>query len=159
LRAEVPCPSEKEQRSMSWNPFKRRRSSRSPRQRERKVCRPKLELLEDRCVPSTDVLTFHNDTASTGQNLSETALSPANVKVGFFGKVWSSLLDGQVYAQPLVRNGVNITTGANPGIRDVVFVATEHDSLYAIDTDDPGLAGTVLWRRTFLTTSDPNNNT
>jgi hypothetical protein len=58
-----------------------------------------------------------------------------------------------------VDNGVTITAGPHPGVRDVVFVATENDSLYAIDADDPGLAGSVLWQRSFLDIGNTNNNT
>src|SRR5262249_46387007 len=82
----------------------------------------------------------------------ETALSPSNVAVGSFGKLATTSLDGQVYAQPLVDNGVSIT---GQGTHDVVFVATQHDSLYAIDAH----SGAILWQRSFLPTSNPNNNT
>jgi hypothetical protein len=92
------------------------------------------------------VLTYHNDNASTGQNLSETALTTSNVNPTTFGKMFTASVDGQVYAQPLVRPGVNITIGPNQGVHNVVFVATEHDSLYAIDADN----GQQLWQDSFL---------
>ena len=111
-----------------------------------------VEQLEKRLVLSASVLSFHNDIASTGVNANETQLAPANVKVGSFGKLFTTPLDGQVYAQPLVdpsigiASGVNTTTGA-AGTHDVVFVATEHDTLYAIDSSFGG--GAVLWKRSF----------
>ena len=103
------------------------------------------------CLPAvraTDVLTYHNDAQSTGQNLSETFLSPATVNTTTIRKLYGTAVDGQVYAQPLYKTAVNITTGPLPqqGLHDVVFVATEHDSLYAIDAT----GGNVLWQTSFL---------
>jgi hypothetical protein len=92
------------------------------------------------------VLTYHNDNASAGQNLTETTLTPSNVNSSTFGKLFSTSVDGQVYAQPLYDPGVNITTGTNQGTHNVVFVATEHDSLYAIDSNN----GTILWHDSLL---------
>ncbi len=112
------------------------------------------EQLEHRWLLAVNVLTYHNDIASTGLNNNETVLTPADVNVNSFGKLATVALDGQVYAQPLVdtgitiASGVNTTTGAS-GTHDVVFVATEHDSLYAIDAKQ-GDGGGVLWKRSFL---------
>ena len=111
-----------------------------------------LEPLETRLALSASVLTFHNDITSSGVNPNETQLSPVNVKVGTFGKLYTTPLDGQVYAQPLIDPGVNITTGINTttgaeGTHDVAYVATEHDSIYAIDSTING--GNVLWKRSF----------
>jgi fibronectin type 3 domain-containing protein len=92
------------------------------------------------------MITYHNDNMSSGQNTGETVLTPANVNSANFGKLFSTAVDGQVYAQPLYVPAVNITTGTNQGVHNVAFVATEHDSLYAIDAD----AGTVLWHDTLL---------
>src|ERR1700736_11012 len=100
---------------MGWlkNVFARCSSHRPVRRLETKrrppTFRPALEGLEDRLIPSANVLTFHNDLASTGQNLNETALSPSNVTVGAFGKIGTTQVDGQIYAQPLVYNAINIT--------------------------------------------------
>jgi len=119
----------------------------------------KLEQLEARHLLAVNVSTFHNDLASTGVNAAETILTPANVKVGTFGKQFVTTLDGQVYAQPLVQTGVTIANGVNTtagaaGVHDVVFAATQNDSLYAIDTAD----GDVLWRRSFLGTTNAGGN-
>ena len=88
------------------------------------------EQLESRLLPSVDVLTYHNDNARLGANLAETVLTHANVNVATFGKIGQVAVDGQVYAQPLVKTNVAI---ARVGTRDVVYVATEHDSVYAFD--------------------------
>ena len=104
------------------------------------------ERLESRRLLSGNVLSYHDDLASTGQNLGETVLTPANVNVTDFGKQFSTGLDGQVYAQPLYVSGVNVSGGTHQGTHNVVYVATEHDSLYAIDGD----SGTVLWQDSFL---------
>jgi hypothetical protein len=112
-----------------------------------------LDELEPRFLLATDVLMYHDGPTSTGSNPGETQLTPSNVSSSSFGKLFQVPVDGQVYAQPLVATGVNITTGASPGIHDVVFVATENDSLYAIDADSAG--GQVLWQRSFLTSGLP----
>ena len=90
-------------------------------------------------VAATDVLTWHNDLARTGQNLTETVLTPANVNSTNFGKLFLVSVDGQVYAQPLVVSGLSIP---GPGLRDVLYIATENVSVYACDAND----GTVLWQ-------------
>jgi hypothetical protein len=155
---------------MAWSSLKLFRFARTrlartqPRRRPIRRAQLRVDELESRLAPAV-VLTFHNDIASTGLNNAETQLTPANVKVGSFGKLFVVPLDGQVYAEPLVDTGVTITNGVNTkagaaGVHDVVFVGTEHDSLYAIDSSVTG--GAILWQRTFLDTTNPTgdiNNT
>jgi len=88
--------------------------------------------------------TWHNDVARTGQNVNETVLAPANVNSAQFGKLFSCPVDGFAYAQPLYAPGLTIG-GAT---RNVVFEATENDSVYAFDADGP--ACTQLWIASML---------
>src|SRR5580704_19044372 len=101
----------------------------------------------------TPILTEHYDNARTGQNTSETILTPANVSSGTFGKLFTLKADGYVYAQPLYVP--NLAIPGN-GTHNVIFITTEHDSVYAYDADN----GAQLWFRTFLsagvTTLTPN---
>jgi hypothetical protein len=84
----------------------------------------------------TDVLTWHNDNARTGQALHEEILTPANVRAARFGKLWVLPVDGKVDAQPLYAAGVPIP---GVGVQNVLFVATEHGSVYAFDADSTNL--------------------
>ncbi|MEX3759741.1 pyrrolo-quinoline quinone [Paraburkholderia phenoliruptrix] len=103
-------------------------------------------------APSTvgDVLTYHNDPARTGQYLAETTLTPANVNPTEFGKVAFLAADGKVDAQPLYAGNVPVSGAAH----NVVYVVTEHASVYAFDAD----THVQLWHRSLLgsgeTTSD-----
>lgn len=90
------------------------------------------------------VLTYHSDNARTGQNLQETVLTPTNVNTVQFGKLFSLPVDGYIYAQPLYIANLNI----GGQLHNVVFVATEHDSVYAFDADNPGAA--PLWHTSFI---------
>jgi len=90
------------------------------------------------------VLTHHNDTARTGQNLREYALSPTTVSASTFGLLFSCPVDGFVYAEPLYV--ANLTVSGMT--RNVVYIATEHDSVYAFDADSPSC--TQLWKVSFL---------
>ncbi|MFL9928169.1 PQQ-binding-like beta-propeller repeat protein [Paraburkholderia sp. RL18-103-BIB-C] len=85
-----------------------------------------------------DVLTYHNDIGRTGQNLNETILTPANVNATTFGKVGFFAADGKVDAQPLFVESLAIAGGTH----NVLYVVTEHDSVYALDAD----SGTQLWQ-------------
>ena len=78
------------------NPFQLLRARRPQRPAVTRA-RLALEALEDRLAPSVNVLTFHNDLASTGLNANEVQLTPANVTVGSFGKLFTTSVDGQVY--------------------------------------------------------------
>jgi hypothetical protein len=89
--------------------------------------------------------TYHNDNARTGQNLGETVLSPANVNSSIFGKLFTYSVDGFVYAQPLYVENLNMGAA---GTHNVVFVATEHDSVYAFDADNSAVG--QLWQVSFL---------
>src|SRR5271166_1127075 len=101
----------------------------------------------------TPVLTQHYDNARTGQNTNETILTPANVKPGQFGKLYSQTLDGMEAAQPLYVPRVFIP--ALNATHNVVYVATQHDSVYAFDADDnQGSNASPLWQVNFL---DPAN--
>jgi len=96
---------------------------------------------------ATDVLSYHNDSQSTGQNLTETILNPSNVAASNFGQRFITSVDGQVYAQPLYKANVNVVSGPAAGVHNLVFVATQHDSVYAIDAQ----SGNVIWQTSFLT--------
>ena len=97
------------------------------------------------CQSFPGVLTWHNDNARTGQNQQESILTPANVNSKHFGKLFSYPIQGQTYAQPLYVPGVNI---AGKGTHNVVYVATEHDQVYAFDAD--GLVSQPLWQDSFI---------
>ncbi len=84
------------------------------------------------------VETYHNDNARTGQNLNETRLTPITVSASTFGKIGFFPADGKVDAQPLYAPGVVIP---GQGAHNVLYVVTEHDSVYAFDAD----TGAVLW--------------
>ena len=89
--------------------------------------------------------TYHNDNLRTGQNLSETVLALSNVNQNQFGKLFSYPIDGMAFASPLYVANVSIP---GQGYHNVVYVATENDSVYAFDAD--GLSTTPLWHVSFL---------
>ena len=89
--------------------------------------------------------TFHNDNLRTGVNGNETVLTPTNVNQSQFGKLFSYPIDGWAFASPLYVANVNIP---NQGFHNVVYLATEHDSVYAFDAD--GLSPNPLWQVSFL---------
>jgi hypothetical protein len=91
------------------------------------------------------VTTYHYDNNRTGWNSQETVLQPTNVNKTLFGQLYSVPLDEQVDSQPLFMPNVNITAGSFQGLHDVLFVVTENNSVYAIDSH----VGTVLLRVNF----------
>jgi hypothetical protein len=95
-----------------------------------------------------DVVTYHYDNFRTGQNVNELKLTPANVNQTTFGKLGEFAVDGLVDAQPLLLNNLVI-----PGVgkKNVLYVATEHASVFAFDADSISVTGgTVLWQSTAL---------
>src|SRR6202521_4593807 len=90
----------------------------------------------------TDVVSYRNDAARTGQNLTESILTLANVNPARFGLQRFLATDGKVDAEPLYLSGLTVQ-GA---MHDVVFVATENDSVYAFDAE----SGAVLWHVSVL---------
>ena len=104
----------------------------------------------------TNVVTQHYDIARTGANTNETILTPANVNTNSFGKLFSYSVDGYVYAQPLYMAGVTMGVGTPQAgtNHDVIFIATEHDSVYALDADNnSGANANPLWHITLLDTA------
>jgi hypothetical protein len=102
---------------------------------------------------ATDVLTQHNDIARTGQNLTETILTPANVNMAQFGKLGIYPVDGLIDAQPLYASNVAIP---NDGPHNLLIAATEHDSVYAFDAD----SGKIIWQVSVLPIGEtPSNDT
>jgi PQQ-like domain len=99
-----------------------------------------------------DVTTYHYDNARDGLNASETTLTPANVNATSFGKIASYTTDGKVDAAPLYLSAMSV----GGQMHNVLYVVTEHDSVYALDAD----SGSQLWTISVLganeTTSDPH---
>jgi hypothetical protein len=93
------------------------------------------------------MFTYHGDKFRSGVNLQEFALTAATVKSSTFGKLFSRSVDGQIYAQPLYV--ANLTIGGVK--RNVVYVATQHSSVYAFDAD--GKTSSPLWHRSFINPS------
>src|SRR5215471_3008961 len=96
-------------------------------------------------LSASAVTTSQYDNLRTGATLTERILTPANVRGAQFGKIGSFHVDGAVYAQPLFVPALEIP---GKGRHDVIFVATEHDSVYAFDAAQP--AAPPLWRVSFL---------
>ncbi|HEV2394395.1 MAG TPA: chitobiase/beta-hexosaminidase C-terminal domain-containing protein [Verrucomicrobiae bacterium] len=114
-----------------------------------------LELLP--AVAQVNVLTYHEDFARTGQNTNENVLTPASVNVNTFGQLFSYTVDGYLFAQPLYISGLVIP---GQGAHNVAFVATEHNSVYALDADsNAGPTGGVLWQVNLgPSAATPNND-
>ncbi len=91
------------------------------------------------------VTTSQYDNSRTGATLHEKVLTPGNVNTKQFGKLGAFKVDGAVYAQPLYLPSVDVP---GKGTHDVLFIATEHDSVYAFDANRPG--DPPLWQVSFL---------
>jgi hypothetical protein len=130
-----------------------------------------IGLVEMCAHAQVNVLTAHNDTARTGQNLNETVLTPSNVNSTQFGKLFSHSVNGNIFAQPLYVSQVPMTsvTGASQGVHDIVIVATTGnflygspesylgDTVYAFDADtNGGQNANPLWSMSLLTAPVPN---
>ncbi len=88
------------------------------------------------------VVTYHNDDARDGAFTQETKLMPSNVTPSTFGKLMSYPVDGQIYAQPLYLPQINIP---NYGTRDVIYVATQNNSVYAFDANATETQPVTFW--------------
>lgn len=109
-------------------------------------------LLATGLAAQVSVLTQSNNPARTAWNNQETVLNTSNVNVSNFGKLFALSVDGYIYAQPLYVPGVPI---ANKGTHNVVYVATEHNSVYAFDADQPGQP---LWQVSLNGVGTPVNS-
>jgi hypothetical protein len=111
----------------------------------------KLSVTNGAMPAGTDVLTYKNDLSRSGQNLSESTLTPANVTASNFGLLRNLPVDGKVDAQPLYVSQLDVSGSQH----NVVFVATEHDSVYAFDAD----TGSALWQKSMLATGETLSDT
>ncbi len=92
-----------------------------------------------------NIATWHADNNRSGLNAGEQSLTPANVTPATFGKLFSYLVDGYVYGEPLLMSNITV----NGGVHNVVYAATENDSVYAFDADSYG-NGAPLWQVSLL---------
>ncbi len=108
------------------------------------VCAPIASQAGEKQTPSSpqDVLTYHNDNNRSGWFSAETQLTPANVTSSSFGLQKVILLDGRIDAEPLFVSGQTIQ---GQGVHDVIYIATETNSVYAYDA----VSGAILWHTQF----------
>jgi hypothetical protein len=105
---------------------------------------------------SIDVITYHYDNLRTGQNTNETTLTTANVNSTKFGKLGAFTVDGKVDAQPLYLSNVAIP---GKGDKNVLYVVTEHGSVYAFDADSvSGNTSAFLWKSTTLLSGETSSD-
>jgi hypothetical protein len=115
-----------------------------------------VAMLSPADVFAVNVLTYHNDNARTGANTNETLLTPANVNTNSFGRLFQYAVDGYVYAQPLYLANLAIP---GQGTHNVVFVATEHNTIYAFDADgNGGTNGGLLWSNSYASSAISTNS-
>ncbi len=101
---------------------------------------------------AVSVLTYQYDNTRAGANTNETTLTPANVNTNTFGRLFQYAVDGYVYGQPLVAANVTIP---GRGTHNVLYIVTEHDTVYAFDAD--ANVSTPYWTNSFINL--PNTNT
>jgi hypothetical protein len=107
-------------------------------------------------VSTIDVVTYHYDNLRTGQNLNETILTPANVNSTKFGMLGAFTVDGRVDAQPLYLSAVAIP---NVGTKNVLYVATEHGSVYAFEADSvSGNTSAFLWKTVVMGSGETSSD-
>ena len=105
---------------------------------------PPLSFTTLPTAPVVSVTTYHYDNARSGANTNEVLLTPSQVSASNFGRLIKYVTDGYIYTQPLYVPGVNIP---GLGLRNVVYVASEHDTVYAFDADSSaGANGGLLWK-------------
>ncbi len=109
------------------------------------ICSVLLTFALFATTAAAQITTSQYDDSRTGATLSEKILTPQNVNANQFGKLGTFKVDGAVYAQPLFIPGVEIP---GKGRHNVLFIATEHDSVYAFDADRPD--DPPLWQVSFL---------
>src|SRR5260221_10921581 len=101
-----------------------------------------LAVLTPSIASAENWLTFHYNNARDGANTNEIVLAPANVNTNQFSKLFTYAVDGEVYAEPLYVSNVAVLA---QGTHNVVFVATENNSVYAFDADsNAGMNGGLL---------------
>src|ERR1019366_1324215 len=100
------------------------------------------------------VTTYHNNISRNGSNTQEYALSPSTVTTSTFGKLFSCTVDGAVYAQPLWVPNLTISSAKH----NVIFIATQHESLYAFDADANTSPCTPLWHANLIDSAHGANS-
>src|SRR5437870_8281094 len=106
-------------------------------------------LLPGSAQAQVNLVTYHNDNARTGVNANETVLTPSNVNKNNFGKLFTQGVDGIVVGQPLYLSNISIPGSSET--HNVVYVATQHDSVYAFDADNnAGINAQPLWHVSFI---------